>query len=178
MTGMAQELVVGYNPMPAAERVAHYQGLVRSRLVWLGIGVALLVVIWLWQRQQLDVAQTVLLFVVGLAFSGVWLVVAVVLYLAARRALDKVNAVTTYAVKVDMHGIEVGGTAVAWPDVAGVATVRGRLGGAPRLTLTAVDGGTASVPITYLDTMPGTLDSAIRAYSRGRVWIDTSKLGN
>ena len=40
MTPMAQELVVGYNPLPAAERVAHYQGLVRSRLIWLGFPAA------------------------------------------------------------------------------------------------------------------------------------------
>jgi len=54
---MAQELVVGYNPLPAAERVAHYQGLVRSRLIWLGIGVVLLLGMWFWLRDQLDTAR-------------------------------------------------------------------------------------------------------------------------
>lgn len=175
---MAQELVVGYNPMPAAERVAHYQGLVRSRLIWLGIGVVLLVLVWLWQRDQLDVGQTALLFVIGLAFSGVWLVIAIALYFGARRSLDTVNAAQGYAVRVDPQGIEVAGKAVVWPQVARIATVRGSLGGQPQLVLTDASGASASVPISYLDAMPGTLDSAIRAYSRGSQWIDTSKLGN
>jgi len=175
---MAQELVVGYNPLPAAERVAHYQGLVRSRLIWLGIGVVLLLGMWFWLRDQLDTAQTIWLFVLGLGFSGVWLVIAIIMYLAARRALDRINATQGYAIKVDPQGIEVAGKTVAWPDVAGIATVRRGLGGQPRLTLRDTAGVTASVPITFLDTLPGTLDSAIRAYSRGSQWIDTSKLGN
>lgn len=178
MAGMAHELVVGYNPLPAAERVAHYQALVRSRLVWLGIGVVLLVGIWFWQRSQLDTTQTILLFVIGLAFSGVWLVIAIVLNVVARRALDKVNSAQGYAIRVNPQGIEVAGKAVAWPQVARIATIRGHLGGQPQLVLTDASGASASVPITYLDTMPGTLDSAIRAYSRGSQWIDTSKLGN
>ncbi len=175
---MAQELVVGYNPLPAAERVAHYQGLVRSRLIWLGIGVVLLLGLWFWLRDQLDVVQTIWLYVIGLAFSGIWLVMAVVLYVGARRALDRINAAKGYAVRVDPQGIEVAGKRVAWPDVAGIATVRGPLRASARLTLRDSTGASVSVPITFLDTLPGTLDSAIRAYSRGSQWIDTSKLGN
>jgi hypothetical protein len=174
---MAQELVVGYNPLPAAERVAHYQGLVRSRLIWLGIGVVLLLAMWFWLRDQLDTVQTIWMFVIGLAFSGIWLVLAIVLYLSARRQMDKINAIQGYAIRVDPQGIEVAGKTVAWPDVAGIATVR-TLGGQPRLTLRDTAGSATSVPITFLDTLPGTLDSAIRAYSRGTQWIDTSKLGN
>ena len=175
---MAQELVVGYNPLPAAERVAHYQGLVRSRLIWLGIGVVLLLGLWFWLRDQLDTAQTVWMFVIGLAFSGIWLVLAIVLYFGAKRGLDKINETRGYAIRVDPQGIEVAGKTVAWPDVAAIATVRRGLGGQPRLTLRDTGGATTSVPITFLDTLPGTLDSAIRAYSRGSQWIDTSKLGN
>ncbi len=178
MTAMAQELVVGYNPLPAAERVAHYQGLVRSRLIWLGIGIVLLVLVWVWQREQLDVLQAILLFVIGLAFSGVWVVIAIVLYVLARRSMDRVNAAQGYAVRVDPQGIEVAGKVVPWSQVAHIATLRGALGGQPQLVLTDTSGATSSVPISYLDTMPGTLDSAIRAYSRGSQWIDTSKLGN
>jgi hypothetical protein len=178
MAHMAQELVVGYNPLPAAERVAHYQGLVRSRLIWLGIGVVLLLGLWFWLRDQLDVVQTIWLYVIGLAFSGIWLVMAVILYVGARRALDRINATKGYAVRVDTQGIEVAGKQVAWPDVASIATVRPPLGGSARLMLRDSAGAAVSVPITFLDTLPGTLDSAIRAYSRGTQWIDTSKLGN
>jgi hypothetical protein len=175
---MAQELVVGYNPLPAAERVAHYQGLVRSRLIWLGIGVVLLLLLWFWMRDQLDAAQTIWMFVIGLAFSGIWLVLAIVLYFSAKRGLDRINATQGYAIRVDPQGIEVAGKTVAWPEVAAIATVRRGLRGQPQLTLRDTAGVTSSVPITFLDTLPGTLDSAIRAYSRGSQWIDTSKLGN
>jgi hypothetical protein len=118
------------------------------------------------------------MFVIGLAFSGIWLVLAIVLYFGAKRGLDRINAAQGYAIRVDPQGIEVAGKTVAWPEVAAIATVRRGLRGQPQLTLRDTAGVTSSVPITFLDTLPGTLDSAIRAYSRGSQWIDTSKLGN
>ncbi len=173
---MADELVIGYNPMPATQRVAHFRAMIRSRLIWFGLAIVICVAIYLWQRASLDGLSTLALFVMGLGFSAVWVVIAVLGYLAAKRSLDSIGHGT--AVVVDRDGIEVSGTRTAWANVAKVSTSRGRLGVGPDLVVTDTSGTGRTVPLSYLDTLPGTLDSAIRAYSAGRQWLDTSGLEN
>lgn len=173
---MPDELVIGYNPMPATQRVAHFRALIRSRLLWFGLAIVICVAIYVWQRENLDAVSTVALFVMGLGFSAVWVVVALVRYLAAKRSLDSIGQGT--AVTVDRGGIEVSGARTDWAQVAKVGTSRGRLGLGPDLVVTDVAGTTRTVPLSYLDTLPGTLDSAIRAYSAGRQWLDTTGLDN
>ena len=173
---MADELVIGYNPMPATQRVAHFRALIRSRLIWFGLAIVMCIVIYLWQRSNLDGVSSVALFVMGLGFSAVWVVIAVVGYFAAKRSLDSIGEGT--AVTVDREGIDVGGTRTAWAQVAKVGTARGRLGVGPDLVVTDLAGAARTVPLSYLDTLPGTLDSAIRAYSAGRHWLDTSGIDN
>ena len=173
---MADELVIGYNPMPATQRVAHFRAMIRSRLIWFALAVVICVAIYVWQRQHLDGLSTVALFVMGLGFSAVWVVIAVVGHLAAKRSLDSIGEGT--AVTVDRDGIELAGARTPWTQVAKVATARGRLGMGPDLLVTDAAGTSRTVPLSYLDTLPGTLDSAIRAYSSGRHWLDTSGLDN
>lgn len=175
---MDDELVVGYNPMPAAERVAHYGRLVRSRLLWLGVALVVVVIIYLTQRSELDATATVLLFVLGLGFTTVWLVIALILWLLAKNRLQKVNQVQGIALRVSRTGIEIAGTTVPWPQVGRIGTTRGPLGTGPLLAVTDAAGQTTTVPFSYLDTLPGSLDSALRAYSGGRRWLDTSGLDN
>ncbi len=171
---MADELVIGYNPMPATQRVAHYRALVRSRLIWFGIAIAICIGIYVWQRANLDGVSTVALFVMGLGFSAVWVVIAFLGLAAAKRSLDSIGQGT--AVTVDRLGIDVTGQRTEWAQVARVTTARGRLGVGPDLVVTDAAGSSHTVPLSYLDTLPGTLDSAIRAYSAGQHWLDTSGL--
>ncbi len=173
---MADELVIGYNPMPATQRVAHYRALIRSRLIWFGLAIVICIGVYVWQRASLDAVSTVALFVMGLGFSAVWVVIAVVGYLAAKRSLDSIG--DGVAVTVDRQGIDIAGARTEWANVTKVGTSRGRLGVGPDLVVTNATGATRTVPLSYLDTMPGTLDSAIRAYSAGRQWLDTSGLDN
>ena len=88
---MADELVIGYNPMPATQRVAHFRAMIRSRLIWFALAVVICVAIYVWQRQHLDGLSTVALFVMGLGFSAVWVGSAVVGHLAAKRSLDSIG---------------------------------------------------------------------------------------
>ncbi len=173
-----EEFVVGYNPLPAAERVAHYRQAVRSRLVWLGVGLVVVVAIYLWQRDILDLMTTVLLFVAGLGFSVMWVLLSAIQWMVARRQLSRVNTVQGVALRIREEGIDIGDQQLTWADVARVHTAKGPLGIGLLLAVTDTQGQTTSVPLTYLDSMPGTLDSAIRAYSGGRRWLDTSGLGN
>ncbi|MDR1386172.1 MAG: hypothetical protein LBJ44_01005 [Propionibacteriaceae bacterium] len=171
---MSEELTVGFNPMPAAERVAYYSGLVRSRLIWLVVAVGLCAAIWVWQR--LDLARGMQLLLIGLAYSAIWLAASLVGLANSRRLLKSIGQGT--AVRVGPWGIDLAGAVLAWPDVALVSTTRGRFGSGPRLDVRTVQGQVRRLPFMYLDTMPGTIDAAVRAYSRGTKWLDTSRLGN
>ncbi len=175
---MEAELVVGYNPLPAAERVAHYRQAVRSRLVWLLVGLVVVMVIYVWQRDVLDAVATALLFVVGLGFAVAWLALSTVQWWLARRQLSRVNTVQGVALRISVEGIEIADRQLPWESIARVHTAKGPPGAGVQLAVTDSEGQTSTVPLTYLDSMPGTLDSAVRAYSGGRRWLDTSGLGN
>ncbi|MDR0417797.1 MAG: hypothetical protein LBH76_10935 [Propionibacteriaceae bacterium] len=174
---MPQELTVGFNPMAAAERVAHYNGLVRTRLIWLGVAVVICLAIWLWQRSALSGPATMALWGVGIALSVVWVVLAVVGRAVANRVLARVGQ--GVAVRIGRAGIAIAGAAVSWPEVAAVTTSRsGVLGTGPALAVQTASGGCHRVPFLYLDAKPGAIDAAVRAYSLGSHNLDTSRLGN
>jgi len=52
----------------------------------------------------------------------------------------------------------------------------GVLGASASLVTTDRGRGTGLVPIDYTDTMPATLDAAVRVLSSGRAWVDLSRM--
>ncbi|MDR1449767.1 MAG: hypothetical protein LBI84_06150 [Propionibacteriaceae bacterium] len=174
---MPHELTVGFNPMAAAERVAHYTGLVRTRLGWLGLSAVICFVIWLWQGRSLDFAATGALWGAGLAYSLIWLLLAVVGRTAANRVLRRIGQ--GVAVRIGRDGIGIAGVFLPWPAIAEVTTRRASAFGAgPALAVRAATGAVCRVPFLYLDVKPGTIDAAVRAYSLGAWRLDTARLGN
>ncbi|MDR2930215.1 MAG: hypothetical protein LBV06_04855 [Propionibacteriaceae bacterium] len=173
---MPEQLVVGFNPMSAANKVAYFVRQIRSRLVWLIIAAVICVWIWLWQRQTMSAQNVGFLFGVGMAYSLVWLVIAVVNWRRAKKTLASITP--DVAMAVSRWGLWIQGASVPWSDVSRVAIAPGRFGGSPTLTVARVSGPVSSISLAVLDMMPGSIDAAIRAYSGGQQWIDTSKLGN
>ena len=172
---MPEQLLIGYNALAAQNRVVVCGNQIRSRLVWLVIAVIISVWIYVWQRQTLTPLQAGLLVTVGVVYSGVWLIVAVVQWQRAKRALAGI--MPGVAMAVDRRGIWLAGLGLAWPDIATVGLLPGR-GGSPDLVVSSLNGQTTGLPLANLEVMPGTIDAAIRAYSSGSRWLDTSKLGN
>src|SRR5918992_4338027 len=82
------ELVVPYDPGPLTEKVARRKVLVRSRIISLVITVAVLVLIYLWQRDQLQGIGFLVVYAVVLGIPVVWLIVVLIMYLRARAALQ------------------------------------------------------------------------------------------
>ena len=162
--------------MSAANRVAYYTSQIRSRLLWLVISVVICIWIWLWQRGMMSVQQGALLVGVGVLYSLIWLGVAFVNWRRAKSALSAISP--GIAAAIDRQGIWIQNRAIAWPEISQVSMLPGRFGGSPNLTVTTQDGQVTSMSVADLDVMPGTIDSAIRSYSAGTQWIDTSKLGN
>lgn len=173
---MPEQLLIGFNPMSAANKVAYYSSQIRGRVLWLVIAVAICVWIWIWQRRSLTPLYSGLLFGVGSLYSLIWLVVALVKWKRAKAALTAISP--SVAATVDRGGIWLQGTGMAWLEVSKIAITPGRFGGSPSLSVTRADGHIASISLADLDVMPGTIDAAIRSYSAGTQRIDTSRLGN
>ena len=173
-TSPISELVVPYDPGPLADKVGRRRRLLRSRLVSLGITIAILLLIYLWQRENLDGAFFVVLCAVVLAVSLVLIGISAVLLVAAKREFGGLGRGT--AVWIGPAGIQVAGLSAAWPEVVSIRTVKGGIGRDPRLRLTTTGGRQADVPLDQISVFPATLDSTVRAFSAGRHGVDLSAL--
>ncbi len=173
---MPEQLVIGFNPMSAANKVAYSGRQIRSRLLWLVVSVVICVWLWVWQRRSMSPAGTAAMFGLALVYSLIWLLIAFVNWRRAKSALKAIAP--GVAVVVDRRGLWLQGVGVAWSQLSQIAIRPGRFRGSPVLMVRLSDGSTTRIPLANLNAMPGTIDSAIRSYSGGNWWIDTSKLGN
>jgi hypothetical protein len=172
--GPIQELVVPYDAGPLAQKVAHRRRLMRSRLISFGITVVVLVIFYLWQRDQLRGAAFLVIYGLVLVVSFAWFAVFLIGYLRARQELANVGSGT--AVRIGPPGVEVAGLGASWGEVASLSAVKGGLGRSPLLRLTLTNGRQASVPFEQLPVFPATLDSTARVFSAGRFGVDLSAL--
>lgn len=173
MGGPITELVVPYDLEQIAQRKDRSARMLRGRLISLAITIAVVIAFALWLRSQGQLAGlwiSAVIIAASAAWAGVW----VVLYRRARRELSGAGAGT--AIRIDRTGVEVGGQAAGWPEVASLAVVKGGLGRSPRLQLTRTDGQSSSVALNQVDVMPATLDSVARAFSAGRHGVDLTAL--
>ncbi len=169
-----EELAVPYDPSRAEERVAQRRRLFRGRLLSLGITVAIMTGLYLWQRAQFTGVGWIVVYAVALLISLGWVAGS---WLAYRRAVSELAEVRPgIAVRVDRQGVTVAGASAAWAEVDRLAMVGGGLGRSPRLLLTRSSGPPASVAIDQVAVLPATLDSTVRAYSAGRHGVDFSAL--
>jgi hypothetical protein len=173
-TGPISELIVPYDPGPLAEKVARRRRLLRSRLLSLGITMAVLLLIYVWRREDLQGAGFIIIFALVLGASLVWLGVSVLLYFLAKRETQTIGS--GIAVRIGPPGIQIAGLAASWSQVAAIGTIKGGLDRGPRLRLALTDGRQADVPLDQIDVFPATLDSTVRAFSAGRHGVDLSAL--
>ena len=172
--GPISELVVPYDPAPLTGRVERRRRLLRSRLISLVITIAVLLLIYLWQRENLDGAFFVVLCAIVLAVSLVSIGITAALLIMAKGELRGMGSGT--AIRIGPAGIQVAGLSASWPEVVVVNTVKGGMGKDPRLRLTTTDGRRADVPLDQITVFPATLDSTVRAFSAGRHGVDLSAI--
>jgi len=168
------ELVVSYDPGPLADKVERRRRLMRSRLMSLGITIVIMIVIYVWQREQLQGAGFITVYAVVLGISVGFVVFTLIGYLRARRELGAIGTGT--AIRIGAPGIQVAGLAAPWTQVTSLTTVKGGLGREPALRLTLSDGRTSTLPFDQVTVFPATLDTTVRAFSGGRHGIDLSAL--
>jgi hypothetical protein len=175
-TGPISELVVSYDPGPLTEKVERRRHLIRSRLVSLAITIALLALIYAWQREAMQGAGFVIIFAVVLGISLAWLAATIVLFVLAKREMRTIGS--GVAIRVGPPGIQVAGLGAPWSQVAAIDTTKGGIDRGPRLRLRLIDGRHAEVPLDQVTVFPATLDTAVRAFSAGRHGVDLSAVEN
>lgn len=169
-----EEFVVEYAPGPAVERADRWRRVMRMRLISLGISVAVLIGLYVWQRDRFNenpapmIVMYALVLLVGIGWAvGSWL--------AYRRAREVARSIPEgTAMRISRAGVELAGERLGWAEVAAVRTAKGRWPSGPLLEVARTQGGAVGVPLEQLPVFPATLDTTIRAYSGGRHGLDLS----
>ncbi len=170
---MSDEYGVYYRPGMAAGQVVRARNALLWRLGSTAFSLALVgVAWWAWPEQFGDWAPWILGVsgVSGLVTAGF----SAVQLLRARR--DAGLAGDGLAIGLNRDGMLVGQRWLPWPEVGSVVVRPGTLGGSALLVATGRDSSASRVPLDYTDTMPATLDTAVRVLSSGRAWLDLSRL--
>jgi len=173
---MPDDLVIGFNPGLAAQRVALRARRIKTRLA--GLGVTLVVCVWIviWRSWSMTGPMALILFAVGLGYSLVWLMAAVIAWAVAKSALAAIPP--TPAARIDRQGIGLGGVFLVWPMVAQIVARSRFWTMSPRMRVTDTAGQRYQLNLAGLDVMPATIDASIRAFSGGRFHLDVSRLGH
>ncbi|MFZ0529724.1 MAG: hypothetical protein WAL91_04205 [Propionicimonas sp.] len=80
------------------------------------------------------------------------------------------------AVGLNRNGLLVGQRWLPWPEVGSMIVKPGAFGASASLVTTGRDRTASSLPLDLTDTMPATLDTAVRVLSGGRAFVDLSRL--
>lgn len=170
---MNDEYGVYFRPELAAGRL----GRARNVLVWrIGstvLSAGLIAGAWFaWPDQFGDWAP----WMIGISI-GVGLVItlfSLIQLLRVRR--DAKLAQPGLAIGLNRDGMLVGQQWFPWPEVGSVVVKPGALGSSAALVATGRDRAAATVPLDYTDTMPASVEAAVRVLSGGRAWVDLSRL--
>lgn len=171
-----EELALVYDPSGPLLRVARRKRKFVSRVISLAITLAIMVGIYLWQRDQFGYSAPWIIYGIVL---GISVALGVFSFLAWRQAKKILAAMGQgIALRLGRPGVEIAGGYVPWSDLGSLAVTKGKLGHGPQLTVTRADGHSLSVPLDQLEVYPATLDSTARAYSGGRFGVDLAALEN
>lgn len=171
MTG--SHVVISLLSAPAQAKVARWRSLALRRAIWLGVTVvAFFVIDHFWGASIGGFGMGTFAF---LTASGlVWVVVGLVgMWLTSK---DAKTIQQGPALAIGRDGVHTPHLVFPWPDLASVVALGGRWGRSSTLTFAGRDGTTVVLPMDYLDTLPATIDSAVRTMSGGRARIDFSRL--
>ncbi|MGL5406751.1 MAG: hypothetical protein ACRDAX_08250 [Propionibacteriaceae bacterium] len=170
---MADSLDVGFNPVPAAERVARWHAIVKSRLIILTLLAIASVALWFFRRSWLSEFSWLLGFMA--VASVIWIAAAWLLWYVSKKDLKALEE--GIALSLTYQGVALRGQQIAWEEVTRVVARSGGPWRSPLLIVEHRNLPSLSLPLDYLDRSPGELDNAIRAFTRGRLGLDLSGIG-
>lgn len=162
-----------YAPDAVAVKVKRWRSMLVQRIISGAVSVAISAAIWYFFPTQIGSWGPWLVgsaIVIGL----VWIAISLVGLLVVRADGKQVQPGPAFAVTRD--GVWIANLWLTWPEVGAVLANPARFGRSPKLRVDSRDGRSATVPLDYLTALPANLDSAVRAMSGGRTWIDLSRL--
>lgn len=166
------ELVVAFNPEPTANRLARARTGFIFRIVSALVSLGVCFVIMYTVGKEWTQGMLYWMFGTWGAVSLAWLIASVVSWVSAKRDLKRIGVGP--AVTLSPAGIGLNGRQFAWRDVSRVWATSSYSGAGPKLVVVAKQGDWEQIPFSYLDAMPATIDSALRAY--GQPPLDLSAL--
>jgi len=134
------------------------------------------VIIWFF-RDQWSTAWLITIACLWVASTAFWFGVSAVGLRNAKRDLARIPQGPAFY--LGPLGVEFAypvAVRVAWEDVTVFGLKGSAAGAGPSVVVEAGDARVAEVPLSFLDASPAVIDSAARAYSLGRVQLDTSAL--
>ncbi|WCC79666.1 hypothetical protein O6R08_09235 [Cutibacterium equinum] len=177
-------LVVTFNPVPSASRVAHHHA-TRFRLAVQALVVVIIGgLLWALAADAFELSTVMWML-------GAWVVLFLVLFViqnlrlhAARKDLLDVGEGPALIVTSDGLGLRrmlrtgKGDSATSamdqidWKDMASIKVGGSSVGSGPGLVVRAVDGRQWEVPLSWLDRPLADIDAAVSTASEGRVRIE------
>ncbi|MCL1907182.1 MAG: hypothetical protein FWG08_04625 [Propionibacteriaceae bacterium] len=173
---MPEQLLVGFDPSTAQARVAMARSRIPMRVVWVIFAALISGVLYYLRKEMFTPLFAGLLFGLSIGISLLMLLQSIFAWIGAKKYLAKLPQ--GIAAAVDRQGVWVRGTGMAWADVTALRVTRGNFGRAPTFQVTRIDGQVASLQLDDVDVMAGTIDAAVRAYSAGAHYVDTTSLGH
>ena len=177
-------LVVAFNPVPSASRVAHHHA-TRFRLAVQALVVVIIGgLLWALTADAFELSTVMWMF-------GAWVVLFLVLFViqnlrlhAARKDLLDVGEGPALIVNSDGLGVRrilrtgeddsVAPTMdeIGWKDMTSIKVGGSSIGSGPGLVVHADDDRQWEVPLSWLDCPPADIDAAVSTASRGRVRVE------
>lgn len=173
----SEAFIVGYSPVATAGRVARARGKLKGTFISLGLLAALGVVLYFTTGQADRLSYILTTMTTGVVIWVGYLIWRLISLSRARRDLARVPS--GEALRINHAGITTIEPAqtIAWPQIVEVRAAGRSVGAGPELVIEHA-GGNYAVPLSFLDAMPGSIDSAMRAYSGGRRGLNLAALDN
>jgi len=184
----AERFAVALTPDPTVARIARQRSTLRLQVIFALVFVAVLLLVWLGPQMLPEDARRV----VQGALPSWSLPVLVVIWAVPTLARIILTTVFLKRAKQDLTSLGQGvalyidGTGVefvypeqvraCWAEITALKISGRSWGAGPRLRLEVSGQEVASIPISFLDTMPGAIDSVARARSMGRIGVDASDM--
>lgn len=173
----SEAFIVGYSPVETAGRVARSRSKLKGNFISLGLLVVLGVVLWFTSPSANRLQYVLTSLTIGFVIWVGYLVWRLISLSRARKDLGLVPSGEAF--RINHEGITTVHPAetIPWPQIVEVRAAGHQRGAGPDLEVVH-SGGNWTVPLSFLDSMPGSIDSAMRAYSGGRRGLNLSALDN
>ena len=183
-----ERFAVALTPAPTAARITRQRSALRLQVIFALVFGTVLFVVWLGPQFLPEDAERAVqgalpswslpaLMVIWAVPTLVRIVVTVIFLRRAKRDIASLEQGT--ALYIDGTGVEFvhpERVRASWAEITALKISGRSWGPGPRLRLEVSGREVASIPISFLDVLPGTIDSAVRARSMGRIGVDVSDM--